>query len=96
MPHENRVRIDPRVGFLLIRHADEIVEPSERDRLAAGHGRGELCVRLRRDADQRQILEIGPVVAGWFCASQRELGGDVFRRKIASARADAAAFEQIA
>ena len=64
--------------------------------LRPGAGSADLTAGLRLGPDQREILEIGPVIAGRFQSAERKLRGDVFGGQIAAARADAAAFEQIA
>ena len=60
--------------------------------LPAGGG-AQRGIGLRLDAHQRDLLEVGAVVAGRFGAGQRELGGDVLGGDIAAALADAAAFQ---
>ena len=45
--------------------------------------------------EERDLLEVGAVVACGLEAGERELRGDVFGGKLGAARAGAAAFEQI-
>ena len=46
-------------------------------------------------AEEVDLLEVGAVVAGGLEAVEGELGRDVFCRKIASAKAGAAAFKEV-
>ena len=96
MADKHRVRIERRVNLLLQRDADEIVEPAELNGLAVNAGRAEVGGRLRLDADQRQILEIGSVIAVGLRTGESELRGEIFGSQIAAAGAHAAPFEQIA
>ena len=91
VPHENRIGIETRVGLLLIGDADEIVQPAKFYRTGAHLGR-----RLRIHAHQRQVLKVRPVIAGRFGPGHGELAGEVFGGQVASARADASPFKQIA
>ena len=52
-------------------------------------------VGARRDADHRNFLQIGTIVARRFQSIERKLRGDVLRGNVASALAGAASFEKI-
>src|SRR5512141_481553 len=95
MAHEHSVGIDLDGGLLLESNSHEIVQPAEgKGDVASSHT--ERGSRLGIGADQREVLEIRSVISGGLQTVQRKLGGDVFASKIAAARADSAAFEQIA
>ncbi len=97
MAGEDRFGVDGGVFHLLLRGADEFVEPEE----TLGHGSGvgldaERGLRGRFDTDKRHALEVGSVIAGGFDAGECELRGQVFDGEIAATRADATPFQQIA
>ncbi len=83
-------------GLLLQRHAHELVEPAEGDRLAVIRDDGELRLRLRFRADQLDFLKVCSVVAGGLGSQERELGGEIVGGEFASASADSTPFQQIA
>ena len=82
--HEDGLAFEARIGALRLAVAHKVVAPLEVDALAP-YGAAQGGVGLGLDADQRDLLVVGAVLARGFCSGQRELSGDVFRRKFAAA-----------
>ena len=88
------------LGFGLLRLivGDVIVERFEVERIKArtfGGNEREARVGAGRDADHRNFLQIGAVVAGGLQSIERKLRRDVFGGNVASTLAGAAPFEKV-
>ena len=91
---EDGLAVEGVVFLLIFRGADEVLHPLERG-FEAVLGSGERGVGAGGDADERNGLKEGALIAGRLEAVEGELRGDIFGGQFTAANADAAPLQQV-
>jgi len=92
---KNNFGIDIRLRLLGLVEGDVFVKRLQVHGLALPGDERELSFRQSGDADQRNLLHVGAVIAGGLETVFGKLGGDVFGGNVAAALSGTAALQQI-